>query len=92
MTRFAKDDIPIIHMTKIRALAEKYGIPYTFTTIPRPGEGALFSSFVYDRWMVSLSLLIIVVMLIVFIKMGYGGRVFNFDSSKKDKESSGPMV
>jgi poly-gamma-glutamate system protein len=92
MTRFAKDDIPIIHMTKIRALAEKYGIPYTFTTIPRPGEGALFSSFVYDRWIVSFSLLIIVVMLIVFIKMGYGGRVFNFDSSKKDKESSGPMV
>jgi len=92
MTRFAKDDIPVIHMTKIRALAEKYGIPYTFTTIPRPGEGALFSSFVYDRKIVLLSLIVIVVMLIVFIKMGYGGRVFNFDSSKKDKESSGPMV
>jgi hypothetical protein len=52
----------------------------------------LFSSFVYDRKIVLLSLIVIVVMLIVFIKMGYGGRVFNFDSSKKDKESSGPMV
>lgn len=92
MTRFAKDDIPVIHMTKIRALAEKYGLPYTFTTIPRPGDGALFSSYVYNRTMVSISLLIIAIMLIVFIKMGYGGRLFNFDSSKKDKEGSGPMV
>lgn len=92
MTRFAKEDIPIIHMTKIRSLSEKYGLPYTFSTIPRPGEGTLFSSYVYDKVIVSISLLIIVSLLVVFIKMGYGGRIFSFDSSKKEKGNSEPMV
>jgi len=92
MTRFAKEDIPVIHMTKIRVLSERYGLPYTFSTIPRPGDGALFSSYVYDKVIVSISLLIIISLLIVFIKMGYGGRLFSFDNSKKEKGTSEPMV
>jgi poly-gamma-glutamate system protein len=92
MTRFAKEDIPVIHMTKIRVLSERYGLPYTFSTIPRPGDGALFSSYVYDKVIVSISLLIIISLLVVFIKMGYGGRLFSFDSSKKEKGNSEPMV
>ncbi len=92
MTRFAREDIPVIHMTKIRALSERYGLPYTFSTIPRPGDGALFSSYVYDKIIVSISLLIIISLLVVFIKMGYGGRIFSFDSSKKEKGNSEPMV
>jgi poly-gamma-glutamate system protein len=92
MSRFARDGIPVIHMTKIRALAEKYGLIYTFTTIPRPGEGALFSSFVYDRTIVVGSLVIIIIMLVVFIKMGFGGRLFNFGAEKREKEGSRPMV
>ncbi|HNW16484.1 MAG TPA: poly-gamma-glutamate system protein [bacterium] len=92
MTRFAKEDVPVIHMTKIRALSGKYGLPYTFSIIPRPGEGALFSSYVYDKVIVSATLFIIVALLIVFIKMGYGGRLFSVDNSKKEKGTSEPMV
>lgn len=92
MSRFGKDGIPIIHMTKISMLAQKYGIPFEFTTIPRPGEGALFSSYVYNKIIVSISLVVIIAMLIFFIKMGYGGRLFSFESSKKEKGNSEPMV
>lgn len=92
MSRFGKDGVPIIHMTKINVLAQKYGIPFEFTTIPRPGEGALFSSYVYNKIIVSAALLVIIAMLIFLIKMGYGGRLFSFESAKKDKSSSEPMV
>lgn len=92
MSRFGKEGVPIIHMTKVSVLAQKYGIPFKFTTIPRPGEGALFSSYVYNKIIVSISLFVIIAMLIFFIKMGYGGRLFSFESAKKDKSSSEPMV
>lgn len=92
MSRFAKDGVPVIHMTKINVLAQKYGIPYEFTSIPRPGEGELFSSHVYNMYIVGASLIVIIAMLVFLIKMGYGGRLFSFESAKRDKNSSEPMV
>ncbi len=91
MTRFAKEGIPVIHISGIRKLAEKYKMPYDLKSIPRPGEGALFSSFEYNMTLVYISLLIIIGLLIFLVKMGFGSRIFS-GRLKKEKGGNEPMV
>jgi poly-gamma-glutamate system protein len=47
MTRFAKQDTPLIHMVEIMKIAKAYHLPSAPVETPQPGEGWLF----YDTWM-----------------------------------------
>ena len=91
MTRFAREGVPVIHISGIRKISEKYGIPYELKTIPRPGEGALFSSYEYNMTFVYISLFSIIGLLVFLVKMGFGSRIFT-SSQKKEKGSREPMV
>lgn len=91
MTRFAREGVPVIHISGIRKISERYGIPYELKSIPRPGEGALFSSYVYNMTLVYISLFSIIGLLVFLVKLGFGSRIFT-SSGKKEKGSREPMV
>lgn len=91
MTRFAKEGVPVIHVSGIRKIAEKYKMPFELKSIPRPGEGALFSSFEYNMTLVYISLFIIIGLLVFLVKMGFGSRIFS-GRLKKEKGGNEPMV
>jgi hypothetical protein len=91
MTRFAREGVPVIHISGIRKIAEKYGITYELKEIPRPGEGALFSSYVYNMTFVYISLFSIIGLLVFLVKLGFGSRIFA-SNTKKEKGSREPMV
>jgi poly-gamma-glutamate system protein len=91
MTRFAKEGVPVIHISGIRKLAEKYKMPFELKSIPRPGDGALFSSFEYNMTLVYISLIVIIGLLVFLVKMGFGSRIFS-GRLKKEKGGNEPMV
>ena len=91
MTRFARDGVPVIHISGIRKIAEKYGMNYELKEIPRPGEGALFSSYEYNMTFVYISLFSIIGLLVFLVKLGFGSRIFT-SNTKKEKGSREPMV
>ena len=91
MTRFAREGVPVIHISGIRKIAEKYGMTYELKEIPRPGEGALFSSYEYNMTFVYISLFSIIGLLVFLVKLGFGSRIFT-SSTKKEKGSREPMV
>ncbi len=91
MSRFSRENVPIIHLTKIRTIADKYGLPFELKRLPEPGEGALFSSKVYNKWLVIGVLVLLIGALLGFIRLGWGYRMFA-DQRKADTEPPEPMV
>ncbi len=92
MSRFAKEGVPMIHMTNIRYLAEKYGIPFEYQKSQRPGDGPLFSSYEYNQVLVIFVLAVIVIFLFLFMRMGYGYRLFQNSGAKSEQKPPEPMV
>ncbi len=79
MSRFAKQDTPVIHISGISKLAARYKMPMATDfkgTIPSVGEGDIFIRYEYNPWLVITMLLLISLMLILFIKMDIGYRIF----------------
>jgi hypothetical protein len=92
MSRFARKGIPIIHMTQVRQLAEKFNLPFELKEMPRPGIGGLYASTEYYEPLVVGALLVIVTLLFIFIKRGVGYRIFTVQSPKSQAHPPEPMV
>ncbi len=93
MSRFAREGIPVIHMSGIRKIAEKFHMPYDIIeSMPRPGEGALFSFYEYNMTLVVVMLLLLVGLLVFFIKTSAGQRIFSSTKSSGGKDRPEPMV
>jgi hypothetical protein len=76
MSRFAIDGVPIIHLVKIKELAEKYGLPVSPFLMPSVGEGEIFVKFEYRIWLAILCVISLIVLLFAFVRMDYGYRIF----------------
>ncbi len=87
MSRFGKDGVPIIHVTSIESLATKYKFPIAPTKIQNIGEGAFFVKYEYDKKIIIFTLLALITLLVIFIKMDIGYRIFN---TKKVSKTSTP--
>jgi len=42
MRTFLEREVPVIHVSKVRTIARRYGLPDTPVEMPEPGEGAVF--------------------------------------------------
>ena len=51
MTRFAKEDVPVIHLVQIEKLATCYGLPVQPKNMPIVGEGKVFYREEYNKWL-----------------------------------------
>jgi len=88
MTRFAIEDVPVIHLTKIDVLAERYGLPLIPLRMPIVGEGSIFVKESKSMPMVAGLLVLIFILLIAIVRLDWGYRMIS--SSKRDKPSMKP--
>ncbi len=88
MTRFIYEGIPVIHMTKINRLAERYGLPLMPITTPAVGEGKIFFRDVHSPTLTAAILIILLSLLIAFVRLDWGYRIFS--SNKREYSSTKP--
>ena len=77
MTRFSAEGVPVIHMSKINAIAERYGLPLHPTTLRPVGEGLVFERDAYQPALAVAVLVLIVVLLFAFVRLDWGYRIFS---------------
>jgi poly-gamma-glutamate system protein len=88
---FLRKDIPVIHISRIKRLANRYNLPWLPPTIPKPGFGGVFYGESYATWLVWCVLIGIVLALFAITRMDTSflfRRVFN----PRKGSSSGPGV
>lgn len=63
MARFASDGVPVIHLVQITDLAARYGLPAQIASMPKVGEGGVYSPGGYNAWLAGGGLAAIVLVL-----------------------------
>jgi poly-gamma-glutamate system protein len=76
MTRFARNGVPIINMNYMKTLARRYNLPVAQKKIPKIGQGEIFYRMEYNKLLVGAVLFVILIVLMLFLKMGIGARIF----------------
>lgn len=92
MTRFADDGVPVIHLTKIESIAERFGLPLQPVVMPPVGEGTVFVREVYQMWLVWAVLLVTVLLLFAFVRLDWGYRVLATGRRDRKEARPEPMV
>jgi poly-gamma-glutamate system protein len=59
MIKIAERGVPVIHISEINEIAEKYGLPVAPTPLPEPGEGEVFIEERYNLWVAGGALAIL---------------------------------
>lgn len=92
MERFAKAGVPVIHLVKIRRLAEEFGLPEAPQTMPQVGEGGVYQRPDYNRSLALAILLIEMAMLYLFIRSDVGFRLLRPGTKRGDQSAPEPMM
>lgn len=89
MSRFAREGIPVIHMIRVKQLAEKYGLPNEPNELPKVGQGRIFVKAEYNLILTILVLISICSLLYIFMKSDLGFRIF-YSAESKDNSAQPP--
>ena len=92
MSRFITKGIPVIHMSSIDTIAQRYGLPLQPQITPKPGEGKVFRREVYNTSLAVAVLIGLILCLWVFARMDIGFRLFKQSSPPKNNASPQQMV
>ena len=92
MTRFAREDIPVIHMIRVHGLANRFGLPLSPKELPKVGEGKIFTKAEYNLNLVIGVLLALLSSLYIFMKSDIGYRIFYSGEVKEGAKPPTPMV
>ncbi len=92
MLRFAKRDVPLVHISRIRLLAERYGLPVEPLELPPIGQGSVYITKVYNKWIAAGGIIAIVLALLGFIRLDFGVRILRGARPSTDTKSAEPMV
>jgi len=75
MARFAHRGVPVIHLTRVEELAERYGLPVAPTQMAAPGQGQVFARTVRSKVLAGLSLLVLFGTMIGLLRFDLGHRL-----------------
>lgn len=92
LTRFAREDIPVIHMRMVSLLAARYGLPQVPMSVPAVGEGEIYARMEYNMWLAAALLAILVAALYLLIKRDIGYRLFSGARASGSAKPPEPMV
>ena len=92
MSRFAREDIPVINMNYMKKLARKYNLPTGDTKRNKIGKGDIFYRRDYNKALVVGVLLFLTVITYVFLKMGIGHRIFPLNSRNRKQNNPEHMI
>lgn len=90
--RFSERGLPVIHLSKISKLAERYGFPQQLSKIPAVGEGKIFVRAAYNRYLTGGALLFIVALLFGFLRLDWGYRLLSAKPREQEAHRPEPMV
>jgi len=91
MLRFAEEGIPVIHLTKVKELAAKFGLPEMPRELPQVGHGNIFVKVQYNLWLVAGVLVVLIGALWLLVRMNLGQAFAARKSAKGDGQPE-PMV
>ena len=83
MLRFARNGVPVIHISGIDKIAHKFGLPAQPRYMPQVGEGQVFYREEYNRWLAAGALLGILVALFAFVRSDWGVRLFQVNRADR---------
>ena len=92
MLRFARRDVPVIHISRVKLLAERYGLPYEPRVAVPIGRGRVFVGSEYDRWLALGGLVAILAVMFAFLRWDIGMRMLRGMRPRDTKESPEHMV
>ncbi|HOT46189.1 MAG TPA: poly-gamma-glutamate system protein [Spirochaetota bacterium] len=76
MSRFARNNVPILNINYLKTLAQNYRIPIGPKKIPKIGQGEIYYRQEYNKAVVAVVLAFLLVFLFLFMKLGIGYRIF----------------
>jgi hypothetical protein len=93
MPRFINDDVPVIHLVHINALANRYALPLEPAEAPSIGEGGVFKGIDYSKPLVIGVLAFILMCLYGFIRSDVGFRMLRTSQASRKRDAQPePMV
>ena len=92
MTRFVKRGVPVIHLAKISKLARRFGLPEAVTGPIAVGQGKIFAREEYNLWLAGGSLAGVLLLMVAFLRMDLGYRLFSATPRDAADERPEPMV
>lgn len=75
MMRFLRDGVPVINLSKVVPLAERYGLPVEPTELPDVGEGLVFEKRTHDRRLIGGMLIGLLALLYGLLKLELGAHL-----------------
>jgi poly-gamma-glutamate system protein len=76
MSRFARNNVPILNINYLKTLAQNYKIPIGPKKIPKIGQGEIYNRLEYNKAVVAVVLVFLLAFLFLFMKLGIGYRIF----------------
>lgn len=77
MVRFARLGVPIIHLVEVDLLAKLEGLPLAPKTMPEVGQGKVYVTREYRRWLAATLLVLIFGVLFAFVRLDWGFRILH---------------
>ncbi|MEM9694130.1 MAG: poly-gamma-glutamate system protein [Myxococcota bacterium] len=87
MLRFAERDVPVIHLSRVKLLCERYGLPYGSRQREAVGQGSVFVRTEYDLRLAGGGLVAVVVMMLAFLRGSLGSRLVESVQARKQKDN-----
>jgi poly-gamma-glutamate system protein len=92
MLRFAKRGIPVIHVSRVKLIAERYGLPLDTSREHVIGDSSVFVNVEYDLRLVWAALATILGVMFAFIRWDVGIRMMQPKGPQEDTEAPEQMV
>ena len=92
MLRFSHAGVPIIHLSSINKIAERYAFPLAPTTMPRVGQGKIFVTVQFNPWLTAGILLLIVALAVLFLRLHLGMRLSSALPAPRTRSAPSEMV
>ena len=89
MLRFSQAGIPIIHLSNVVELAQRYGLPEAPHSMPAVGQGKVFVTVQYNLWLAGGVLFAIAAVAILFLRLHLGVRLSSAMAASRKR--SGPV-
>ena len=84
--KMAKNNVPVLHFRQILRWAKRYNLPTSFDTMPKVGEGKMFSSLIHNQTVNIICLAILLIAIVVVIIFDRHDRRFMANIVDPDEE------